>query len=48
MTDLRLPSITGRTTEEQVKQIKSYLYQLVQELNFALQAIEQAQSNTEE
>lgn len=33
---LKLPNITGRTAEEQVKQIGTYLRQLVQELNWAL------------
>lgn len=33
---LKLPNITGRTAEEQVKQVGTYLRQLVQELNWAL------------
>lgn len=33
---LKMPNITGRTVEEQVKQIGTYLRQLVQELNWAL------------
>ena len=33
---IKLPNITGRTTEEQVKQIGSYLRQMVQELNYSL------------
>ena len=33
---IKLPSITGRTTEDQVRQIGSYLRTMVQELNWAL------------
>lgn len=33
---LKMPNITGRTAEEQVKQVGTYLRQLVQELNWAL------------
>lgn len=33
---IKLPNITGRTAEEQVKQIGSYLRQMVQELNYLL------------
>lgn len=41
MIDLKLPNITGATPEEQIRQIHRYLYQLVQELNWALQILEQ-------
>lgn len=34
--NIRLPNITGRTTEEQLQQIKSYLIQAAGELNWAL------------
>lgn len=34
--NLRLPNIDGKTDAAQLKQIKSYLYQLVQELNYSL------------
>lgn len=33
---IKLPNITGRTPEEQLKQIGSYLRQMVQELNWSL------------
>ena len=33
---IKLPNITGRTPEEQVRQIGSYLRTMVQELNWAL------------
>ena len=31
----RLPNITGQTAEEMVRQMQSYLYQLVEQLNYA-------------
>ena len=34
--DIRLPSITGRTTEEKLQQMEQYLRYLVQTLNFLL------------
>lgn len=34
--DLRLPNIKGETAEEQVAYLKSYLFQLVEQLNWAL------------
>ena len=37
---LRLPKITGKTEREQLDQIKSYLKQLIPELQFALNHIE--------
>lgn len=40
--DLRLPSITGATEREQLSQIKSYLYQLTQQLQWALNTVETA------
>ncbi len=40
MTNLRLPNITATTEREQLLQVKSYLHQLVSELNWALSAIE--------
>lgn len=33
---IRYPNITGRTPEEQVEQLKRYLFQLVDQLNFVL------------
>ena len=38
--DLRLPNITGTTEKEQLTQIKSYLYQLAQQLQWGLNTIE--------
>ena len=41
---IRLPNITAATDSGQLQQIKTYLYQLVQELNWALDALEKNQS----
>ena len=38
--DLRLPNINGATEKEQLVQLKSYIYQLVEQLNWALMNIE--------
>jgi catabolite regulation protein CreA len=44
--DLRLPNITATTEREQLVQIKSYLYQLAQQLQWALNTVEtQSTSN---
>ena len=40
MTNIRLPNITATTEREQLLQVKSYLHQLVQELNWALSSVE--------
>ena len=44
MTNIRLPNITAATEKEQLMQVKSYLHQLVQELNWALNSIESSNS----
>ena len=44
MIDLRYPNITGSTEKEQIVQVKSYLHQLVEQLNWALSTVESAQS----
>lgn len=44
MIDIRLPNITGKTEAEQLGQIKSYLHQLVEQLNLGLNAVESYQS----
>lgn len=38
--DIRLPKITAASEKEQLTQVKGYLYQLVEQLNFALKSIE--------
>ena len=43
MIDLRFPNITGSTEKEQLSQVKTYLHQLVEQLNWALSAVESAQ-----
>ena len=40
MINLRLPNITGQTDREKLEQIRSYLYQFAQELNWALSNID--------
>lgn len=47
MFDFRLPAITGKTEREQNEQIKSYLYQLAEQLQFALNDIEQRMKRME-
>lgn len=37
---LRYPNITGRSPEEQIEQMKRYLYQLIDELNFVLSTMD--------
>lgn len=38
--DLRFPNITGTTPQEQLQQMKSFLYQTVEQLNFAIGTME--------
>ena len=44
MINIRLPNITAATEKEQLIQVKSYLHQLVGELNWALSTIESGNS----
>lgn len=44
--DIRLPNITGRTESEQLTQIKSYLYQFAEQLQWALQNVDGSGSNS--
>ena len=37
--DIRLPKIDGQTTEQQMVQVRSYLYQLAEQLNWALSTV---------
>lgn len=46
MINIRLPNITAPTEQGQLLQVKSYLHQLVQELNWALTTIESGSSTT--
>lgn len=40
MIDIRLPNITGTTEREQLVQVKSYLHQLAEQLQWALQNVD--------
>lgn len=40
MMNFRYPNITGKTPEEQLSQMRSYLHQLVDQLNWALSVLE--------
>jgi hypothetical protein len=42
--DIRLPNITATSADGQMTQMKSYLHQLVQQLNFALNTVNEAQA----
>lgn len=48
MINLKPPNFGAGSTEEQIRQIQSYLYQLTQELNWALQTLETMISKKEE
>lgn len=47
MISLKPPDIRAETAEEQIQQLNRYLYQLVQELNWALQTLETMAKNKE-
>ena len=38
--EIRLPNITAPTADGQMQQMKSYMYQLVQQLNWALHTVD--------
>lgn len=38
--NIRLPNITGHSDKEKLQQVQSYMYQLVEQLNYALSAVE--------
>ena len=42
--DIRLPNITASTDAGKLQQIQSYMYQLVEQLNWALNTVESAQA----
>lgn len=44
--NIRFPNITGVKPEEQILQIKSYLYQLVEQLNWMLPSMEESSGQT--
>ena len=41
MMDIRMPNITATTPQGQMEQVRSYLFQMVQQLNFSLKAVEE-------
>jgi len=43
MNKLPYPSVTGGNPQEQVAQLRAYLYQLVDQLNYLLEQIEKNQ-----
>lgn len=43
--DIRLPNINGATNAEQIAQMRSYLYQFAEQLNWALRTLESGQSS---
>lgn len=43
--DFRIPNITGASTQDQLTQLKSYLVQFVEQLNFAMTTVEREISN---
>lgn len=47
MIDIRLPEINGATSQEQLAQIRSYLYQFAGQLNWALNTLEKGQSGND-
>ena len=47
MIDIRLPEINGKTSGEQLAQIRSYLYQFAGQLNWALNTIEKGTSGND-
>lgn len=44
MIDIRLPKIDGSTPEQQTAQMRSYLYQLAEQLNWALNTVNDAKA----
>lgn len=47
MNDFRYPSINGSTEREQIAQIKSFLYQLVDNLNYSFSIIDDGNEKNE-
>lgn len=42
---IRYPSITGKTPEEQIEQLRRALYQLIDQINFELNEIRRKEDN---
>lgn len=45
--ELRLPKIDGKTTPEQVEQIKKYLFTLVNQLQIVIDNLPEKEDNTD-
>lgn len=41
MTNIRYPNITGKTPEEKIQQMERYMRQLVDQLNYLLNTLDQ-------
>lgn len=48
MIDIRLPKVNATDTEGQIRQIMSYMYQMVEQLNWALNTLEKNAGRQEE
>lgn len=48
MTQIPYPNIPEGRPEDQIRQIKSYLYQLTDKLNYALQQLEKQKGTNKE
>lgn len=46
MIDIRLPNITATSSDGKIQQMQSYMHQLVEQLNWALNTVETAQSDS--
>lgn len=42
---IRYPSITGKTPEEQIEQLRRALYQLIDQINFEMNEIRRKEDN---
>ena len=45
--DIRLPNITGKDAETQLKQMNDYMYTLVEQLNWALNAVNESEKQSQ-
>ena len=45
--NFRYPNITGKDEKEQIEQIRRYLFQMVDQLNYVVSRMEERSSNAE-
>lgn len=45
--NFRYPNITGKTEKEQIEQIRRYLFQMVDQLNYVVSRMEERSSDAE-